>query len=167
MHEPHLEDELLDMLYALEGVQQDPQHHPEGDALFHSLQVFSQAMSHSNDPELWAAALLHDIGKAEGTRQHAERGAEWLSGLLSERIVQLVRHHMDLLYQPKRTRQRWYNTTFLRDLEILRTWDKAGRDPLADVPSPEEAVAILMEDLSTNPLTNGPAEYHHEYKERL
>ncbi|TNE46300.1 MAG: HD domain-containing protein [Deltaproteobacteria bacterium] len=162
-----MEDELLDLLYALDGVQQDPHHHPEGDALFHSLQVFAHAMAHSNDPELWAAALFHDIGKAEGTYQHAERGAEWLSGLLSERIVQLVRHHMDLLHHPKRTRQRWHGTPFLQDLETLRTWDKAGRDPFADVPSPEEAVAILMEDLFANPLTNGPADEHHEYKERL
>ena len=162
-----LEDELLDMLYALDGMEQNPKYHPEGDALYHSLQVFAHSLESTDDPELWAAALLHDIGKAEGCPGHAERGAQWLEGLVSERIVELVRHHMDLHRQPQRTRHRWRGTTFLRELEQLRQWDKAGRDPHADVMAPEEAVQIVVEELFLQPPSNGSAVTYHEAKEYL
>ena len=44
---------------TIQGVEQDPIWHPEGDALFHSLQVFAHARAGCSDRELWAAALLH------------------------------------------------------------------------------------------------------------
>ncbi|MEE9304579.1 MAG: hypothetical protein V3U84_12455 [Thiotrichaceae bacterium] len=37
-------------------VQQDSRFHPEGDALFHSLQVFQIALQQSDNPNLLAAA---------------------------------------------------------------------------------------------------------------
>ena len=37
-------DEMVEWLIALDGVRQDPRYHPEGDALFHSLQVFEHAL---------------------------------------------------------------------------------------------------------------------------
>jgi hypothetical protein len=38
-----MDPELLSLLEALDGVAQSPRYHPEGDALFHSLQVFDLA----------------------------------------------------------------------------------------------------------------------------
>lgn len=136
-------DYLLSLLHQLGGVRQSPQHHPEGDALYHSLQVFAHALDGSDDPELWAAALLHDVGKATISRGHAQVGAQALQGAVSERVCWLVEHHMDLLYHPKRTRKRLKHTPQLRDLELLRRWDMAGRDPYAPVMAPEEAVELL------------------------
>lgn len=142
---------LSDLLWALDGVPQDPLHHPEGDALFHSLQVFQHAQRHSPDPEMWAAALLHDIGKAVQTRDHAAIGADLLDGLVSPRILYLVRHHMDLLLRPHKIRKKLRGTPQLYDLEQLRRWDQAGRDPYADVIDPDQAIEQIAAGLFSPP----------------
>lgn len=134
-------------LCALDGVPQDPKYHPEGDALFHSLQVFDLALAEGADPELLAAALLHDVGKAEAGRDHDRVGADMLDGL-PERTVWLVAHHLDLLRDPAATRARWRGTAALDDLERLRRWDLGGRKRHARVREPEEAAAIVVEALA-------------------
>ncbi|MGA2233344.1 MAG: tRNA adenylyltransferase, partial [Tepidisphaeraceae bacterium] len=55
--------ELFRMLLApLEEVRQSAVHHPEGDALYHSLQVFELARDRAPyDEEFLLAALLHDV----------------------------------------------------------------------------------------------------------
>ena len=151
---------LLELLLALDGVAQSPEYHPEGDALFHSLQVFDHARRATTDPELWTAALLHDVGKgARDLGDHDEVGADLLDGLVSDRIVWLVRHHLDLLREPRRTRRRLHGTRWLRDLEALRRWDLAGRRPDARVLTPFEALSLCTQRLReepTPPERNGP-----------
>ena len=139
--------EIVDWLTALDEVPQDPKYHPEGDALYHSLQVFELALADDADPELLAAALLHDVGKAHAGRDHDTVGAALLEGL-PERTVWLVAHHLDLLRDPRATRARWHGTPQLADLERLRRWDLGGRSPHARVREPEEAAAIVVEALS-------------------
>lgn len=141
---------------ALDGVEQDPLHHPEGDALTHSLQVFDAALEDTDDGELLAAALLHDVGKAIQNRGHARIGAHLLSGLLPRRSVWLIQHHMDLLYSPGRTRRRWRGTTRLAELERLRAWDLAGRDSDALVMTPQDAVDMLLDHLQRSDMTALP-----------
>jgi putative nucleotidyltransferase with HDIG domain len=135
---------MVSWLEALDGVPQDPKYHPEGDALFHSLQVFELALAEGCDPELLAAALLHDVGKAQAGRDHDKVGADMLEGL-PERTAWLVEHHLDLLRAPKETRALWQGTAQLHDLERLRRWDLGGRKRHARVREPEEAAAIVAE----------------------
>jgi hypothetical protein len=135
---------LLDHLYDLHGVMQDPRYHPEGCALYHSLQTFELARNETDDPTLWAAALFHDVGKAHDGATHDVIGAELLDGLLCNRAVWLVRYHLELLRNPGRARRRWRGTTELRDLERLRRWDLGGRRTNITVPTPEDAIAALL-----------------------
>ncbi len=51
------------LLLPLENVKEDPKYHAEGDALYHSLQVFELARNElPYDEEFLLAALLHDVG---------------------------------------------------------------------------------------------------------
>lgn len=136
--------DLLSLLNDLDGISQSPRYHPEGDALFHSLQVFQLARRATTDRVLWAAALFHDVGKAIDGPLHDEVGADLLEGLLPSRAVWLVRHHLDLLKDPRLARRRWLGTSALRDLEQLRRWDLGGRDPNARVMSVEDAFDALV-----------------------
>jgi hypothetical protein len=137
--------DILDLLTALDGVRQDPRWHPEGDALYHSLQAFELARRATPDRGLWAAALLHDVGKAVSSPDHDEIGADLLEGLVSPRVVWLVRHHLDLLRIPGLTRRRLRGTAALTDLQRLRRWDVGGRSPTASVIDPDAALAILID----------------------
>ena len=134
---------LLDLLLSLDGVIQSPKYHPESDALFHSLQVFDLAYQATKDPELWLAALFHDIGKVVDSKQHAEIGADMLSGILSPRIVWLIAHHLDLMISPRKTQQKLSNTQQLKDLSQLKHWDMSGRCPNATVRSAEAAFKLV------------------------
>lgn len=162
-------EELLPLLLALDGIRQDPAYHPEGDALFHSLQVFDLARMATNDRALWAAALLHDVGKAVDSPNHDDIGADLLEDIVSPRIVWLVRHHLDLLKNPRMTKRRFRGSNALTDLQQLRRWDVGGRSPHAIVLSPEMALSMLLEGASFSTLGPGgeSAPIHESRKEIL
>ena len=70
------------LLEPLAEVKQSPEYHPEGDALYHSLQVFELARDRAPyDEEFLLAALLHDVGKAIDPADHVAAGLEALDGL--------------------------------------------------------------------------------------
>lgn len=164
-----MHQDLLDLLRALDRVEQDPRWHPEGDALYHSLQVFDLARRDTTDRALWAAALLHDVGKALGSADHAEEGADLLHDLVSPRVIWLVRHHLHLLRSPGATRRRLRGAKALTDLSSLRRWDLGGRSPSASVMSPEAAVELLLDGADLHLLSPGgePAPCDDLRKDRL
>src|SRR6056297_156670 len=83
------------LLLPLERVQQSPRYHPEGDALYHSLQVFQLACDvMPYDEEFLLAALLHDVGKAIDPQDHVNAGLEALEGFITTRTQWLIEHHM-------------------------------------------------------------------------
>lgn len=139
---------LRALLVALEGVQGGP-HHPEGDQLYHSLQVFDLARhEHPFDAELAEAALLHDVGKAIDPSDHAAAGAEVLEGLVSERVRFLVAHHMDALALqrcrlPARRACALRASPFFEDLMVLRSLDSRGRQPGVAVTDLERALDFI------------------------
>ncbi len=108
------------LLSRLKRVPQSPKHHPEGSVWNHTLLVVDEAAkkkAESGDPRalMWAA-LLHDIGKADTTRNrkgkitaynHEKTGARQAEEFLKEfmedaalvrRIAALIRWHMQILY---------------------------------------------------------------------
>jgi|GEM_PF-694646 len=62
LDEVGLLESVLPEFYALKGMPQDPQHHPEGDVDLHLLACLRQ--SRSKDPVTNLAILSHDLGKA-------------------------------------------------------------------------------------------------------
>jgi predicted nucleotidyltransferase len=121
------------LLEPLERVKQNPQWHPEGDALYHSLQVFELAREHRPwDEELILAALLHDVGKAIDPYDHVSAGLAALEGVLSPRTAFLIAHHMDAHDYREgtlghRARQRLGQSDDFEDLMLLQECDAGGR----------------------------------------
>ncbi|HEV3122406.1 MAG TPA: HD domain-containing protein [Isosphaeraceae bacterium] len=133
-------------LAPLERVKQNPRHHPEGDALFHSLQVFELARNvRPYDEEFLLAALLHDVGKAIDPPNHVAAALESLQGTLTERTAWLIAHHSEALALRQRTldprtKKAIECSEFFDDLLLLAELDDAGRVPGAPVGTIDQAL---------------------------
>lgn len=139
------------LLQPLEEVKQGARHHPEGDVLYHSLQVFEQARERRPyDVELLLAALLHDIGKGLDPGDHVGAALQALEGMITERTRYFIENHM-LAHDYRlgklgvRHRRRLEESPDLEDLLLLRECDDAGRVPGAVVCSLDEALDYLKE----------------------
>ncbi len=139
------------LLLPLELVKQNPQYHPEGDALYHSLQVFDLARDQlPYDEEFVSAALLHDVGKAIDPYDHVAAGLEALSGFITNRTKWLIEHHMEGHAVLDRTigaraHRRLREAESYEELVLLARCDRTGRQ--AGVPAPEvdEALDYIRE----------------------
>jgi hypothetical protein len=144
------------LLQPLDRVKQDARFHPEGDVLYHSLQVFELARTaRPNDEEFLLAALLHDVGKGLDRAAHVEAALQALEGLITERTQFLIAHHMDAhLYRAgklgRSVRRTLEASPDLEDLLLLRELDDQGRVPGAEVCSLDEALQYLQELERTN-----------------
>lgn len=139
------------LLLPLENVKQPLKYHPEGDALYHSLQVFDLARNEmAYDEEFLAAALLHDVGKAIDPADHVAAGLEALDGFITERTTWLIEHHM-LAHQfidgslGARARRRLQESEHFDDLVLLGECDRGGRLPGVVAPELDEALDYLRE----------------------
>jgi hypothetical protein len=141
------------LLLPLEHVPQAPEDHPEGDVLYHSLQVFElarQALPY--DEEFLLAALLHDVGKAIDWRDHVAAGLEALEGTLTPRTAWLIEHHVDALSMSGGTlgvrhRRRLAADENFDELMLLADCDRQGRAIGVAVPDVQETIDYLR-DLS-------------------
>jgi hypothetical protein len=133
-------------LAPLESVKQNPKYHPEGDALYHSLQVFELARhARPYDEEFLLAALLHDVGKAIDPHDHVAAGVEALRGAVPARTLAMIEHHMLLLQALEKpgSPPPVDDPDALEDLHLLRECDNAGRVPGASVGTVDEALDYL------------------------
>lgn len=139
------------LLVPLENVKQNPKWHPEGDVLYHSLQVFERAREMRPwDEEFLLAALLHDVGKGLDPHDHVAAGLQALDGLITPRTAWLIENHMLALeYRAgtlgHRQRLRLENNPDFDDLMLLREADDQGRVRGATVGAVEEALDYLRD----------------------
>ena len=139
------------LLAPLEQVMQSPKRHPEGDALYHSLQVFDRARDElPYDEEFLLAALLHDVGKAIDPKEHVAAGLDVLQPILTPRSFWLVEHHGEahgLLDNTLglRARRRLEESEYFEELKLLARCDRAGRVAGIAAPDVDEALDYLRE----------------------
>ena len=139
------------LLLPLENVRGHAVYHPEGDVLYHSLQVFELARdARPYDVELLQAALLHDVGKGLDRANHVEAGLEALEGLITDRTRFLIEHHMDAhAYRQGtlggRLRRELEASPDFEDLLLLQECDSKGRVSGATVGTVDEALDYLRE----------------------
>src|SRR5262245_38470542 len=139
------------LLLPLEIVKQSPKWHPEGDVLYHLLQVFELARDERPwDEEFLLAALLHDVGKGIDPFDHTAAGLQALDGLVTPRTAWLIENHM-LAQEYKagtlghRQRVRLEASDDFEDLMLLRELDDRGRVPGATVGTVDEALNFIRE----------------------
>ncbi len=152
--DPHAVFRML--LLPLENVRGSAVYHPEGDVLYHSLQVFELARdARPYDEEFLLAALLHDIGKGLDRGNHVEAGLDALEGLITERTAWLIAHHMDAQAYRNgtlgaRMRRELQASPDFEDLMLLREVDDKGRVSGAIVGTVDEALDYLKELARSN-----------------
>lgn len=139
------------LLLPLEQVKEDRRFHPEGDALYHSLQVFTLARDQlPYDEEFLLAALLHDVGKAIDPKDHIAAGLEALEGYITPRTAWLIEHHRDAQALRDgslgaRSHRRLAASEDFEELRLLARCDQAGRARGVAVPDVDEALQYLRE----------------------
>lgn len=143
------------LLLPLENVKQNLKYHPEGDALYHSLQVFDHARDQlPYDEEFLLAALLHDVGKAIDPQNHVAAGLEALDGFLTERTAWLIEHHMlghEILDSTigSRAHRRLKESESYEELVLLARCDRDGRQIGVQAPELDEALDYIRELATT------------------
>ena len=144
------------LLQPLERVKQSPKYHPEGDVLYHLLQVFKLARNaRPYDEEFLLAALLHDVGKGLDPYDHVNAALDALEGLITDRTRFLIEYHM-VAHEYKagtighRLRQKLEASPDLEDLLLLRELDDGGRECGVVVGTLDEALDYLQELARTN-----------------
>ena len=144
------------LLIPLSKIDQDHKRHPEGDVLYHSLQVFRLAQEElPYDEEFLLAALLHDVGKGIDTHDHVASGLRALGDSISVRTVWLI-ENLELAKQHLRgtigirARRRLQNSESGDEVILLAKCDAAGRVPGAVVPELDEALATIRELAALN-----------------
>jgi hypothetical protein len=139
------------LLAPLENVQQSAKHHPEGDVLYHSLQVFELAREERPyDEEFLLAALLHDVGKGLDPANHVDAALEALDGLITDRTRFFIAHHMDAhAYRAgtigAKLKRKLETSPDFDELMLLRKCDDEGRVAGAVVGTLDEALEFLRE----------------------
>jgi poly(A) polymerase len=133
--------EVLPEIAAMKGVEQSPQHHPEGDVFVHTLLLLEKLPAGASKTLAWGA-LLHDVGKPPTFRiapdrirfdGHVEVGVKMAAEILrrlrfsnyeTDQILALVDNHMrfgDVQRMKQSTLKRFFRLpAFDEHLELHR-----------------------------------------------
>ncbi|WP_437190733.1 HD domain-containing protein [Planctomicrobium sp. SH527] len=139
------------LLIPLQHVQQPRTKHPEGDALYHSLQVFElMREEYPYDEEVLLAALLHDVGKAIDPRDRLAATTNALAGFVTERTLWLIENlpQAEKLFSNTigaRARQRLMEHPDWEEVLTLARANRNGRVPGGLAPSLDEALEYIRE----------------------
>lgn len=90
---------LIQRFLSLRFIQDRKDHHPEANVLEHSLQAYHLAKKESFSSYLWAAALLHDVGKSICTLGHDELSIDIIEsfGYNNPDVFWLIRNHIRII----------------------------------------------------------------------
>ena len=139
------------LLLPLENVKQSPKYHPEGDALYHSLQVYDLACDElPYDEEFLLAALLHDVGTGVDRMDHVNSGLQSLEGFITPRTEWLIGNHM-LAHQihdgtiGARKHRRLRENESYHELTLLGECDRGGRQRGVQTTDLEDALDYIRE----------------------
>jgi len=141
LKDTHLLEYILPEVYALIGREQKKEWHPEGDAFEHTAHVVQNAPS-----ELSLAALLHDVGKVCGTKDHDKNGLNIAETALRrlkfdnvtiDNTLYYVRNHMIahrfLDMRESKQKRHAADKRFFNLLLLAEADDMTGRDKIEEI----------------------------------
>ena len=134
------------LLERLESVRLDSERHPEGDALYHSLQVYELGLEERPyDEEFLLACLLHDAGLAIDRRDPVGAALAALTGLVTPRTCFLIEHRPAAVeyLRSGRIARSLRRSEHFDDLVLLARCDRAGRVAGARVGTVDEALDYI------------------------
>lgn len=160
----------FNMLYKLKETEQSPIHHPEGNVWNHTMLVVDFAAKEKDKSKdkkvfMWAA-LLHDIGKVETTKNkkgkitaynHESVGADMCRNFLQEftadtifieKVAGIVRWHMQILHVVKDMAfadiKSMKEETDIYEVALLGLCDRMGRTN-ANISKEKNNIKIFLE----------------------
>ena len=153
-----IEDELpsnrfdlyFELLEPMDRVRLDRDTHPEGDLLYHSLQVFELALNARPwDEEFLIAAILHEVGRGIDPYDAHAATLSAVDGLVSERSFWFIenlptQHRLFDGTIGVRARRRLRQHEDGEELQLLARCDSDGRVPGRIVPELQEALQTIQ-----------------------
>ncbi|HLY91650.1 MAG TPA: CCA tRNA nucleotidyltransferase [Candidatus Angelobacter sp.] len=179
-------EQVLPEIKKMQGVEQPPQYHPEGDVWVHTLMLL-EALPAGCSKTLALGALLHDVGKPPTFRvapdrirfdNHAEVGTKMaeeichrfrLSNEETEQVLSLVANHMrfaDVMRMKESTLKRFFRLPkFEEQLELHRLdCQSSHRDLSLYEFAKEKFHSLPQEQLRPAPLITGDDLIAADYK---
>lgn len=147
-YHPEFFDVLRMYLQPLEKVRFNIKAHPEGDALYHSLQVFERArLVCPYDEEFLLASLLHDVGYGLDRRHPQDALEHALRDLVTTRTWFLLEHQAEghAYLTSGKMRRGCAKSEHRDDLVLLARCDLEGRERGGEAPTLDDALAYLEE----------------------
>ncbi|HZU32749.1 MAG TPA: CCA tRNA nucleotidyltransferase [Candidatus Angelobacter sp.] len=177
LDETNLLEQVLPEVKKMQGVEQPPQYHPEGDVWIHTLMLL-EGLPAGCSKTLALGALLHDVGKPPTFRiapdrirfdGHAEIGTKMaeeickrfrLSNEDTEQVLSLVANHMrfgDIMKMKESTLKRFFRLPkFDQHLELHRLdCSSSHRDLSLYEFAKEKYYALPEEQIRPTPLITG------------
>ncbi|MEX0726749.1 MAG: hypothetical protein WD065_10800 [Planctomycetaceae bacterium] len=135
------------LLNRLATVRLDPAEHPEGDLLYHALQVYELGLAeYDYDEEFLLACLLHDVGYAIDRRQPIPAALEVIGRFLTERTRFLIEFLPEAREYMKthKIRGSLRKSEHFEDLQLLALLDLKGRKVGAVTATLDEAIDYIV-----------------------
>jgi poly(A) polymerase len=177
LNETNLLEQVLPEIKKMQGVEQPPQYHPEGDVWIHTLMLL-EGLPAGCSETLALGALLHDVGKPPTFRVapdrirfdgHAEIGTKMaeeicrrfrLSNEDTEQVLSLVANHMrfgDVMKMKESTLKRFFRLPkFEEQLELHRLDCSSSHRDLSLYDFAKEKFHTLpAEEIRPTPLITG------------
>jgi hypothetical protein len=134
------------LLNRLAVVRLDPAEHPEGDLLYHALQVYELGLAERDyDEEFLLACLLHDVGYAIDRREPIPAALEVVGRFLTERTRFLIENLPEAREYIKThtIRGGLRKSEHFEDLQLLALLDIKGRNVGVVTATIDEAIEYI------------------------
>ena len=135
--ESRLMDQIIPEIYVLQGCEQPPQFHPEGD-VFQHVRLMLEKLEPDANLCVVLSVLLHDIAKPatqiwdEAVQRHRFNGHAQVGAVMSEEILRRLRYPNDVIDRVTGAVNRHMDFMHVQDMRKAKLRRFIGRDHFED-----------------------------------